>query len=298
MNDMICPACSNKQFKEEELIPNLLYKKTCLTCRLLISDIKQPGQTGLEATNEEAYDRSINLVRQRQSVEVTSYVKQFTEPSGKDWLDVGCGVGNLLHEAKRAGFRVFGVEPQQRACERARSLVGNEAVHHGLMNEAAVPDNSFDIISTMDVLEHIPVNSLPDFARMLHRKLRAHGLWCIKVPSTDGLYFKVSHSMLRLVGSPIHNVIKRMWMSEAKFPHTVYFNQQTLQRYLETHSFKVIGYCYLEEVPTTTVLDRLTLTGTIPRYQALLFAPGFYLINFIERMRDKSDALLMLAQRQ
>ena len=246
--------------------------------------------------NDQAYERSINLVRQRQAFEVVSSVKQHGVHSG-DWLDVGCGVGNLLLEAKQAGFRILGLEPDPKAVSRARSLIGDEFIYQGLLSKDVVPDDSADIISTMDVLEHIPTNSLSNFAHMLHRKLRPNGLWCIKVPSTDGLYFQIAHMMLQLLGAPMYNGIKRLWQSEYKFPHTVYFNQHSLRRYLENHHFKVVDYKYLEEIPDSTVLDRMLVDPTISRHQAFLFAPGFYLINFIERKRGKSDALLMLARR-
>ena len=40
------------------------------------------------------------------------------------------------------------------------------------------------------------------------------------------------------------------------------------------------------------------MDNTIPRWQAILIAPTLYFINFIEKARGKSDALLVLARRK
>jgi len=92
-------------------------------------------------------------------------------------------------------------------------------------------------------------------------------------------------------------VIKRLWQSEYEYPHRVYFNQKSLQSFLEKNGFEVIKATYLAEVPNSTVINRLLMDNTIPRWQALLLVPVFYCINIIEKIRRKSDAMLVLARR-
>jgi hypothetical protein len=92
-------------------------------------------------------------------------------------------------------------------------------------------------------------------------------------------------------------VIKRLWQSDYEYPHTVYFNARTLKLYLENHGFELLSVRYLEDVPNSTVRNRLMMDNTIPKWQATLIAPSFYLINFIEKLRGKTDALLALARR-
>jgi cyclopropane fatty-acyl-phospholipid synthase-like methyltransferase len=294
---MVCAACLSGLFRENKLIPEVTLK-TCLTCGLLVGVIERTGSITREFAriNEEAYHRSVSRVRQQQACTAIAFVESHTSKKG-DWLDIGCSFGYLLREAERAGYKVFGVEPDAKASEHARELIGCQSIHHGMMSNDTRPDNSADVISMMDVLEHIPISRLPGFARMVYNKLRPEGVWLIKVPSTDGLYFTLAHRFLRFAAPLTSATIKRLWQSEYEFPHTVYFNQSTLQRYLENHGFQVVDFSYIEDVPNNTVIDRLLMDSTIPRWQAYLISPVFYLINLVEKCRGKSDALMMLARR-
>lgn len=293
-----CPVCRNQQFSTMQLITNVAVK-TCTRCDFRISNIRrvEPAESEFSRIHDEAYRQSIGKVRRRQAGEVLSLVERHAKEGG-EWLDVGCSFGYLLLAARQAGFKVCGVEPDEKAVRYARELVGDDLVRHGLMNEETTPDLSADVISTLDVLEHIPADALSNFARMIHHKLRPGGLWVIKAPSTEGLYFTLAHSLLPFGGPLMSGVVKRLWQSEYEYPHTVYFSLRTLGQFLVSHGFEVVASKYLAEVPNSTVMDRLLMDDTIPRWQAVLSAPAFYLINFIEGVRGKSDALLMLARRK
>ena len=112
----------------------------------------------------------------------------------------------------------------------------------------------------------------------------------IKVPSSEGLFFRVAHALR------IASAVKRLWQSDYASPHTVYFDLPTLTRFLVKHGFDVVASRYLDEVPDGTAVDRLTLDGSMPRWKARLAVPLFFAINRIERMRGKSDALVVLAR--
>ena len=49
-------------------------------------------------------------------------------------------------------------------------------------------------------------------------------------------------------------------------------------------------------MPIRTIIDRLTHDGDISRAQAYALAPAVYVINAIEWLRRRSDALVVLAQ--
>ena len=96
---MECPVCSNSQFKESVLIPTISVK-TCLTCGLLISDIERQEQcTGISRINDEAYDRSVGRLRRQQAAEMVRVVEKH-KPAGSTWLDIRCGFGHALAEAR------------------------------------------------------------------------------------------------------------------------------------------------------------------------------------------------------
>src|SRR3954452_8073120 len=78
-------------------------------------------------------------------------------------LDVGCGHGLLLDEARRAGWEVLGLELSRRAASHARERLGLRVRERTLAELAAEPEPpAFDAIVLADVLEHLddPLDAL------------------------------------------------------------------------------------------------------------------------------------------
>jgi 2-polyprenyl-3-methyl-5-hydroxy-6-metoxy-1,4-benzoquinol methylase len=257
----------------------------CARCGFLASELASNGTIGYAEVDDTAYEAAIGALRRAQAAEVLRFTRPHV-PEG-DWLDVGCGPGFLLAEARAAGFRVIGIEPDAKAAALARERLGADAVRHDVFREAADPA---DVVSTLDVLEHVPLADLPDFATRVRRTLRDGGAWVIKVPSSEGLFFRIAHA-LRL-----RTQIERLWQLGHEFPHTVYFDRRTLTAFLERHGFAVVAHRYLQEVPLRGAVARLTLLGDMPRWQALLALPPVAAINALEPLRRRSDALLLVAR--
>ena len=80
-------------------------------------------------------------------------------------LEVGCGHGLLLDEARRAGWRVHGLEPARAARAHAESL--GLDVRDALLEE--VEDGPYEAIVMIDVVEHLedPVATLRAAAALL-----------------------------------------------------------------------------------------------------------------------------------
>ena len=68
-------------------------------------------------------------------------------------LDVGCGIGVFLEEAKKQNWNVFGVEISENARKQAEKRI-NQPVFEKL--EDLPNDQKFDGISLFHVLEHLP----------------------------------------------------------------------------------------------------------------------------------------------
>jgi 2-polyprenyl-3-methyl-5-hydroxy-6-metoxy-1,4-benzoquinol methylase len=96
-------------------------------------------------------------------------------------LDIGCSSGALLHVASNLGFNVTGVEPAEQAASTAKEA-GFE-VYNGLLNEACYPDNTFDIITLYEVIEHLtdPLS----LVREVYRILKPGGLFLIGTGNAD-----------------------------------------------------------------------------------------------------------------
>ena len=295
---MNCPACLGERFHERELTARIS-TTTCADCGLVMSDIEPPevAQSEFARVEPEAYLRSVGRVRQVQATRALELAARHGSGANRTWLDIGCSFGYLLREAQRRGYEVLGTEPDEAACDQARQLLGEDHVHHGLMTDDVVGDETVDVVSMMDVLEHIPAPQLGDFAHMVHRKLRTEGLWLVKVPSTDGLYYKAAHQLTRAVPTLVKGVLERLWQSEYEFPHTVYFNERSLRLLLCRNGFEVVDVEYLEEMPASTVMDRLAMDDSISKRSAYAFWLSAHGVNLVERLRGRSDALLVVARR-
>ncbi len=74
-------------------------------------------------------------------------------PGGGRLLEVGCGHGLLLDEARRRGWRVEGIEPSASARAHARDALGLDVADATLDGLAA--GERFDAVVLADVLEHL-----------------------------------------------------------------------------------------------------------------------------------------------
>lgn len=77
----------------------------------------------------------------------------FPSPAGRTWLDVGSGLGSTVKFARGEGFDAIGIEPNPAALARAREAHGDHFLS-GWIEEVRV-DRTFDVISLMDVIEHL-----------------------------------------------------------------------------------------------------------------------------------------------
>lgn len=273
----MCPVCGGEKH-DVRLTAGLMLRR-CRTCRLWTSDIPHGTGTSYATVDDVAYLHSIGTVRRAQAAEIVAFTRAHV--NGGEWLDVGCGYGFVLEAAEEAGFRVRGIEPDAKAARVAHDRVGN--VEEGLLDDATPPS---DVLSTLDVLEHL--EDIDAFAQLVRRKARA--FWLIKVPSSDGLFFRVAHAL------HLRSAVHRLWQSGYAHPHTIYFDEKTLTRFLEPRGFEVIATRYLDEIPNGTIVARLTLDGRMSRTKALLAVPLVAAINLLGRWRRKTDALVMLAR--
>jgi 2-polyprenyl-3-methyl-5-hydroxy-6-metoxy-1,4-benzoquinol methylase len=141
-------------------------------------------------------------------------------PPGGRLLDVGCGHGLLLDEARALGFSVEGLELSRSAADWARGSLGLPVREEPL--EAVDEPAAYAAIVMADVLEHLddPPAAL-DHARSL---LSPGGVLVVVTPDP-------ASRMARLAGA-------RWW---GFLPaHTVLLPRATLRRTLEERGFSVV----------------------------------------------------------
>ena len=120
--------------------------------------------------------------------------------SGGRYLDVGCGLGEMVAGMARLGMEAEGVEPSRAAVDRVQSI--GLKIHLGTLHDAQFPDSRFDSISLYHVLEHTtnPVAVLAECRRILSPR----GEIVVGVPNFGSLVRKLVGSTWSAYDLPRH----------------------------------------------------------------------------------------------
>jgi SAM-dependent methyltransferase len=116
------------------------------------------------------------------------------------FLDVGCGAGMLLQAARRAGWNACGLEVSLPAVEHVRSM-GFEVVH-GELRQAPFEPGTFDVVTIVEVLEHVP--DPVELLRSAATLLRPGGLLWATTPHGRGLSGRALSLDWSVVSPPEH----------------------------------------------------------------------------------------------
>jgi SAM-dependent methyltransferase len=143
-------------------------------------------------------------------------------------LDVGTHCGFFLRKARGMGWTLIGVEPSPIGAELAREFYGLD-VRTATLAEAGFPDQFADIVTMVDVFEHIadPRDLLADVRHVL----RDDGLVFIKVP--NGRYNLFKYRLIRQIMG-----LRRVEIFDAK-EHVVHYTIETLRATLAENGFRV-----------------------------------------------------------
>jgi 2-polyprenyl-3-methyl-5-hydroxy-6-metoxy-1,4-benzoquinol methylase len=171
-------------------------------------------------------------------------------------LEIGCGTGYFLDEARRQGFDVEGVDISAEASRYAREAFAIE-VHAGQLTDADLRfARSFDVVAMWHVLEHVP--HVGPFLARAHAALAPGGLLAVEVPNYHSLKWHLGRD--KFAGG-LH----------PKF-HRYIFSHRTLARLLARHGFVVVrdgGQSLEEFLPDLTQWrNRRALTHDVCRFLA------------------------------
>lgn len=111
-------------------------------------------------------------------------IEEFLQEPIDSLLDVGCNVGGWLHKCalRYPAAKLAGVEINAQSLETARRRVPNCDFRHAIAEELPFADQSFQYVTCMEVLEHLPADSRPTAFREMHRVLRPGGRLILTVP--------------------------------------------------------------------------------------------------------------------
>jgi SAM-dependent methyltransferase len=116
------------------------------------------------------------------------------------WLDIGCGRGTLLRAAKAEGWEAVGTEIAPATVDAMRAQ-GLDA-RLGLTQDLDLPSGWFDVVSAIEVLEHVPD---PDLLIVeAARLLRPGGAAYITTPHGRGISARLLGAGWSIVAPPEH----------------------------------------------------------------------------------------------
>jgi ubiquinone/menaquinone biosynthesis C-methylase UbiE len=96
-------------------------------------------------------------------------------------LEIGCGAGSLNNHFCNKGFDIIGIDISQVALEKAKQLYGNLSLYQMSGDKLEFPDDSFDIVLSFDVFEHIP--NIDKHLDEVYRVLKNHGYYLFQTPN-------------------------------------------------------------------------------------------------------------------
>jgi len=116
---------------------------------------------------------------------ICSWLADMVKPSRDGLLlDIGCGTGTTLSSLRRFG-RVLGLDSSELALARAQSRGLNRLVQ-GAAQHLPYADGSFDVITMLDVLEHLDEEATT--LTGIYRVLRPGGSLLLTVPAFPSLW--------------------------------------------------------------------------------------------------------------
>ena len=105
--------------------------------------------------------------------------------SGKRFLDISCGSGALVAEARCRGLYAYGVDLSDKAVHDANAVLGTTCAAVGDAESLPFAGDAFDFVTNIGSIEHYlhPERGVAEIARVLN----AEGQACILLPNSYSL---------------------------------------------------------------------------------------------------------------
>ena len=123
----------------------------------------------------DAIDHPVALLRAENALR-NPWIAEMLVQRGKQGcsvLDIGCGAGFLTNYLAKQGYRVSGIDLSTSSLQEARRRdeTGSVSYHSGNATSLPFADQSFDVVTAMDLLEHVeqPDQVIREAARVLKK---------------------------------------------------------------------------------------------------------------------------------
>lgn len=136
-------------------------------------------------------------------------------------LDVGCGTGLLVKFLSTSGFRAVGCDIEDEAIKAAKNLNNIDLVKASAIN-LPFPNNSFDCITSISVVEHLRPQEVKKFIKESKRILKPGGFIFIVTPN---------------FATPLRLLKGKQWFGYSDPTHINFYTRSSLARVLKNYGF-------------------------------------------------------------
>lgn len=226
----------------------------CLNCKLIRVEPMPSEEFLLEAYSSAASELHAEpTVFRRKSFEraIAKLDSTLLDKGPLKVLDIGCSSGEFLMVMKQFGCSVYGIEPSD-ALRKIAVEKNGISVFAGTLPNKKVENESFDLVSMWDVLEHVrdPSRFIADASILLDRG----GRLLLNIPMIDTLPARL---------------LRGLWPFYLDV-HLYYFSMSNLTQLLSKNGFEVeVIRPYFQTLPVGFLLSRYFPSPLI-RYSRIL----------------------------
>ncbi|GAA3656109.1 class I SAM-dependent methyltransferase [Flavivirga jejuensis] len=172
-------------------------------------------------TQRNLFEKVYHIIRSISLKKKLKLINSFSFSTNKKLLDIGCGTGDFLQIAQQNNWKVFGIEPNEKARKITNKKTNNAAFETEQLFKFDA--ESFDVITLWHVLEHLP--NLEEHITIIKKLLKPNGTIIIAVPNYkcyDAKYYKSFWAA--------YDVPRHLW----------HFNKTSISKLISKVSMKVI----------------------------------------------------------
>lgn len=148
-------------------------------------------------------------------------------------LDIGCAIGTFLKTAVDLGWEGEGVDVSEYAARYAKNHHGLKVVV-GTEEEIELPEQSFDVITMWDSIDHLEVPQL--YLDKLYKSLKNNGIIVVQTNMEDSLLYRVAHYLYKFS----FGIIKLPVLRCHPIHHSTFYSSKTLGLALSRAGFRII----------------------------------------------------------
>ncbi|MFQ5864085.1 MAG: class I SAM-dependent methyltransferase [bacterium] len=287
-----CPLCGSDEFRLSIKAPDRfsikegeIYKiVSCATCNFIYLNPRPTAECISEFYSDRDYQPFVStqsalswwdrtyLWARKYAVRWKRHKIEHLKSTGR-LLDIGCGTGEFLHEMKRHGWEVEGIEKDKAAAEYAKREYGLKVSTYNL-DETKIKENYYDIITMWHVLEHLfqPLETL----KLVQQVLKDEGWLLIAVPNISSFDARFYLNNWAPLDAP---------------RHLQHFVPKSLKGLIETAELEVVDFQHMPlDACYNCLLSEFLILAQKPKWKVLqpfflLRGVSIALISMIEGSR-------------